>query len=206
MGRDHRAVSVRNPRARRQNRSKKLESAAAELVKAKHAAEVEQIKREAADSRAEIGERLRGADERLTASDGKLAEADARARAAERRVAPRTITSAQRDLLVAALKSSPKGPIRVFAVLSDPESVSYGRQFYEVLKAAGWDVRFDQFHLNEIAYGLAVEVQDRETVPPYAINLHRQIAAVGIPVDIFINTNQKPAQVQLFVGHKPELK
>jgi hypothetical protein len=51
---------------------------------------------------------------------------------------PRTLTVAQRQMLIQQLRAGPKGRFEILLASSDPEADHFGRQFDLVLKDAGW--------------------------------------------------------------------
>ena len=132
------------------------------------------------------------------------AQASTQAEASQRAVQPRVLTSEQKSKLTSLLAAGQKGSADVVAVLGDGEAVAFAREFEGILKAAGWKTKgVSQAIFTGNPVGLTLVVRSTDSAPPYAGQLQRALAAIGLEAFGSIDSRYPANALRLIVGHKP---
>jgi len=132
-------------------------------------------------------------------------ERAARAESELAKLQPRSLSTRQRGLLLQALKTSPKGPVEVFCLVSVPDGEQYATQIKEALLESGWPAAGVTMArlVPGPPPGLSIAVRDRISLPAHAQGLLQALATAGIPANLDEEPDVSAGVVRVIVGHKP---
>jgi len=146
---------------------------------------------------------------RLSSQQERTAKAEFSLVELKERVRQRTLTSAQREHLVTALKSSPPGyGFETWCQLGDKESEAYAEQFTAVFFDLGWGRPAKILDREDAPKGVTVRVRDISAVPECVTRFRKAASEAGIEVALEADPEDgrlDANRVYLIVGSKPPL-
>ncbi|WP_434877302.1 hypothetical protein [Bradyrhizobium sp. HKCCYLRH2057] len=150
---------------------------------------------------AEASERAANAEQRAAEARAEVARANENAANAQKQTAqlelalekerqarlPRSIGRDQREKLIAALKSAPKGKVFVIGSFFDAESTQFANEISQILKDAGFEISDMLPRPNRpIGYnqpGAWLWVNDVKQAPPHARPIQDNFKEAGVYLD-----------------------
>src|SRR6266480_5744616 len=126
---------------------------------------------------------------RLAETQTELQITHAELEETRRRFAPRTLTPAQRQILLDTLRREPKGEVKITSVLGDSEAYSFATELQAVLGNAGWTTQGVHpliFSGNPV--GLTLILHSSEHVPSRADHLVHALREAGLAIPATINS------------------
>ena len=150
-------------------------------------------------------DRRRAADEahlhdRIASSEEAAAAARRDADSLRQHMAPRALSAAQRENIVAQLSG-----VRGHALITypmDQEAEAFARQIHEAIAAAGWTAFLEGAASFEPIVGISMRVRSVETPPPAMGACRTALEAALGPVPIRSDPNLVPDAIEIIVGSK----
>lgn len=147
----------------------------------------------------------------------QLSEADTRLAAVQKQQAPRRLTEAQKQFLIAQLSPYRGEKIEIVALLGDQESMQFAQDFHSVFVAAGWqDLSggVSQAVITGGAVGIEITLNQAEAqagrLPPVLQPLINALTIAGLMPhaadgrpNVFMNPQSPTDHIVFRVGSKP---
>jgi hypothetical protein len=158
---------------------------------------------------AKAAQTVNGAAEKRAADAQAIARtAQAEADAVRKQNEPRTLTKEQQQRISAYLDRCQPGSFVLNASVDEADARPYAEQLAAVFRSKNWQVKIQNsmFSGADIT-GTWITVQNLQTAPRSAIDLHNALSEAGVAHNVFYDpTMTDPNLVTLSIGFKPRKK
>ena len=142
-------------------------------------------------------------DEALGKLRGEVASLEVKANRLEERMKPRQLSAQQRNALIASLKSGPKGPVTLLAVMMDHEATKFAEELGSALRAVGFLVQpYEGPLMLSISPGVWVNVRSGDSIPAHADSLTKALNSIGVRCQLSAQPVAGSSATILAVGPK----
>ena len=121
----------------------------------------------------------------------------------EEKYGPRSITAEQKQKLLNAFTSAPKGRISIAIVWGDDEAQQFGTKLTEVLREIGYEVIGGGVWGMGSPAGLWMHVNSDTDLAPNTENLLSGLRSAGVKIEVRSDSKISSGEVRLYVGTKP---
>jgi cell division protein FtsB len=150
-----------------------------------------------------LNQQLHDTGKRPVFTSQMLDEASKKADEAQLKVSGRALSKDQKDRLLAALSSNPKGVVTVTYLQNDPETQAFAHELMTAMASAGWKAT-DVGPTKDIGgiQGLHFQIKNIQNEPENAKYLIHSFIEVGLKPNTELNKTMPDNTLLLIVGHK----